>query len=306
MQKIIVVGSSNTDMIVKTVRLPASGETIADGCFSMNLGGGVSQAVAAARLGGEVAVVTKLGVDGFGEFAFEQFKKEQISTEFVSFDSYVPSGVALINVNKEGESCTVVSPGANGYILPIDAKAALETLRRDDIVVLQLAIPMETVAYVAATAAQRGAKVILSPVPAQKLSANILENLYLITPNEAEAAILSDMEISDICSVRKAAAKLCAAGVKNVIITMGCKGAYLYSTEHAELIEGNRVKGVDIEVASDSFNGALAVAISENKGLKEAIVFACASASISVSGMVTQASLPYRNEVEEYMTFQEC
>jgi ribokinase len=302
MQKIIVIGSSNTDMVITTARFPEPGETILGGRFFMNSGGkGANQAVAAARLGGRVSFVTKMGLDSFGDLAFKQLKEEQIDTGFVLFDSEAPSGVALINVNERGENCIVVAPGANDNLSPADTEAALETLEENDIVLLQLEIPVGTAAYVARKASQKGAKVILNPAPAQKLPAEILKNLYLITPNETEMATLSDIQVTDIRSARKAAGKLCAAGVKNVVITMGSKGAYLYNAEYDGLIAVEKVTAVDTTAAGDCFNGALAVAISENKGLQEATAFACASASVSVSRMGAQASLPYRSEIRELM-----
>jgi len=295
---ILIIGSSNTDMVIKTKKIPVPGETILGGTFLMNQGGkGANQAVAAARLGGKVTFITKCGIDLFGTQAIGLFMKEGIDTRYVVKDNELPSGVALITVDSAGENSIVVAPGSNGNLLQNDIPSTLFERGKYGILLLQLEIPIGTVEYSAISATSNGAKVILNPAPAQKLSYNLLKQLWLITPNEIEAETLTGISIHDISSAEKAASSLQKKGVKNVIITMGCAGAFLKSESFSGMIQGLEVKAVDTTAAGDVFNGAIAVALSEGKELKEAVEFANKAASISVTRMGAQASVPYRNEI---------
>jgi len=298
MAKILVIGSSNTDMVIKTEKLPAPGETILGGTFLLNPGGkGANQAVSAARLGGKVTFVTKRGNDLFGNQAVGLLMREGIDTQFVVKDSELPSGVALITVDSNGENSIVVAPGSNGNLLQEDIPAKLFETGRFEILLLQLEIPLSTVEYSAITAAANRIKVILNPAPAQKLSDNLLKHTWLITPNETEAEILTGITVSDITTAENAAISFQEKGVKNVIITMGAAGAYVKSESFTGMVPGIKVKAVDTTAAGDVFNGALAVALAEGKDLKEAAAFANKAASISVTRLGAQASAPYRNEI---------
>lgn len=295
---IAVIGSSNTDMVIKTERLPAPGETILGGNFFMNAGGkGANQAVAAARLGGNVAFVAKVGSDVFGSQAIELFKKENINTEYVFIDDKNASGIALINVDANGENCIAVAPGANGNLLVNDLLHATPVLNEAEIILMQLEIPIETIEYVAAFNRQHNKTVILNPAPACKLSDELLSNISIITPNEKEAEMLSGVTINNIHAAEQAAKVLSAKGIATVIITMGEKGALLYADDEFNLIETIKVKAVDTTAAGDVFNGALAVALSEKINLIEAVKFANRAAAISVTRLGAQASAPYRNEI---------
>jgi ribokinase len=297
-KKILVVGSSNTDMVIKTHHFPAPGETILGGRFLMNAGGkGANQAVAAARLGGMVTFVGKIGDDIFGKQAVLQLKDEGINVDFVSVDPENPSGVALITVDQKGENSIVVASGSNGTLTPADFDEALAELDDAGFVLMQLEIPISTVEYVAHTAAQKLKKVILNPAPAAELSGELLHNLYLITPNETEAEILTGIKVTDESSALKAASRLHKRGVEVVIITMGASGAFLLENGHSEIIKTPRVEAVDTTAAGDTFNGALAVALSEGKTLQESIVFANKAASISVTRIGAQSSVPFRKEI---------
>lgn len=299
MSKIIVIGSSNTDMVIKSKRLPVPGETILGGTFLMNAGGkGANQAVAAARLGGKVIFVTKTGNDIFGEEAISLFAKEGIDTRFSVKDLDYPSGVALINVDDKGENCIVVASGANGTLSPSDIKTELFETDPTAILLMQLEIPIETVEFAAKKAVSKGYRVILNPAPASKLPNNLLSSLYLITPNETEAEFITGIKVHDLASAEKAALKLREMGVKNIIITMGGAGAYVSSGIISKIIPVKAVKAIDTTAAGDVFNGALAVAISEGIEIEDAIVFANKAASISVTRMGAQASAPYRNELK--------
>lgn len=296
--QILVIGSSNTDMVVKSDKLPAPGETVLGGTFLMNPGGkGANQAVAAARLDGQVTFVAKVGNDVFGQQAVAGFQQEGINTTYILTDRDYPSGVALINVDANGENCIAVAPGSNAHLEPTETEAALQAAPPGTLALLQLEIPLNTVEYVVEQAAARGLRVILNPAPAQSLPETIFPHLFLITPNETEAEILTGIYVTDVSTAERAAQKLHELGVANVIITLGSKGAYLHTDDGGQLISVPRVTAVDSTAAGDCFNGALAVALAEEQSLVDAVAFACKAASISVTRMGAQASMPKRMEV---------
>ena len=298
MGRIIVIGSSNTDMVIKSKKLPAPGETILGGTFLMNPGGkGANQAVAAARLHGKVTFVAKTGNDVFGSEAKQLFDKEHIDTRFLISDDKNPSGVALINVDENGENSIVVASGSNGALSAYDINEDVFKAEPADIFLMQLEIPVSTVEFVAEKAASNGNKVILNPAPARQLSNDLLSCLYMIIPNETEAEILTGIKVTDSETAEKAARKLYAKGVKNVVITMGGSGAFLFTPGNSKMIYVVPVKAVDTTAAGDVFCGALAVALSEGKKTEEAVIFANKAAGISVTRMGAQASAPYRDEI---------
>jgi ribokinase len=298
MSKIIVIGSSNTDMVVKCKKLPAPGETILGGTFLMNPGGkGANQAVAAARLNGNVTFVTKTGNDLFGDQAIHLFDAEGIETKYIIKDRKNPSGIALIAVDENGENCIVVAPGSNAALSAYDIDEDVFKTDVSDVFLLQLEIPVSTVEFVAQQVAEKGNRVILNPAPARQLSNELLGSLYAITPNEVEAELLTGVHVEDAITAEKAAQKLLNKGVRNVIITMGAAGAFLLTDKISKMIPVVPVRPVDTTAAGDVFNGALAVAISEGKDLEEALGFANKAASISVTRMGAQASAPHRNEI---------
>lgn len=298
MSRIIVIGSSNTDMVIKSKKLPSPGETILGGTFLMNPGGkGANQAVAAARLGGNVTFVTKTGNDMFGTEALHIFDNENIDTRYIIKDAKNPSGVALINVDENGENSIVVAPGSNGTLSAYDIKDEVFETDPSDLYLMQLEIPVSTVEFVAQKAAGKGNRVILNPAPARHLSDDLLSCLYLITPNETEAELLTGIKVHDVATAEKAALILHNKGVQNLIITMGVSGAYILSGALSKVVPVIPVKAIDTTAAGDVFNGALAVAISEGQELEDAVRFANKAASISVTRMGAQASAPYRNEI---------
>lgn len=297
-KKILVVGSSNTDMVIKTHHFPAPGETILGGRFLMNAGGkGANQAIAAARLGGKVTFVGKIGNDIFGKQAVQQLEDEGINVDFVSVDPENPSGVAMITVDQKGENSIVVASGSNGTLCPDDFDKALNELEDSEFVLMQLEIPVPTVEYIARKAVQKQKKVILNPAPAAELSVELLQNLYLITPNETEAELLTGIKVTNEKSTLKAATWLNEKGVEIVIITMGAAGAFLLENGKYEIIPAPKVEAVDSTAAGDTFNGALVVALSEGKTIQESIAFANMAASISVTRIGAQSSVPYRKEL---------
>ena len=297
MKKIFVIGSATMDMVVKADKHPLPGETLLGGNFLMNPGGkGANQAVAIARLGGDLTFVAKLGNDIFGKQIIEGFRKENMNTEYVFTDEQHPSGVALIMVNAAGENCIVVAAGSNSNLLMRDIETVPD-LKDAEIILMQLEIPMDTIFAIAKNAKSNHQKLILNPAPAQHLSNELLNGLFLVTPNETEAAILTGIEVTDDRSAEKAADLLLNKGVENVIITLGKQGAYYKNKERSFRINAPEVKAIDTTAAGDTFSGALAVALTEDMDWKKAIEFAVTAASISVTRMGAQASVPYRNEV---------
>ncbi len=296
---ITVIGSTNTDMVIKTFHLPKPGETILGGDFLMNPGGkGANQAVAAARLNGKVTLVAKTGDDVFGKQAKKLFLSEKLNVDYLFTDKDSPSGIALITVDDQGENCIVVAPGANSQLLREDIDLAKDAILQSDILLMQLEIPLDTVIYSAEIAFKAGKKVILNPAPAQPLPTELLKNLYMITPNETESELLTGIQVTDQPSAIAAAKILLAKGIEVVVITMGNKGAMLVTADICELIPSFKVTAVDSTAAGDCFNGALAVALSEGTDLVNTIKFANKAASISVTRMGAQSSAPYRHEIE--------
>jgi len=316
--KILVVGSTNTDMVIKAAHLPRPGETILGGTFLMNAGGkGANQAVAAARLGADVTFICKTGNDIFGQQSKSLFIDEGIDTTYVFTDTAHPSGVALITVDDKAENCIVVASGANACLLPEDLTKAADAIEQSNIVLMQLEIPMETIEYVAEEACSKGKTIILNPAPAQPLSKNLLQKVNILTPNETEASMIAGIPVTDTESAIEAARVICDMGVKTVIITLGAKGALIYTKDFCAEAPSEKVEAVDTTAAGDVFNGALAVALSESmsgvfkKGetitdtalseqmmLIKAVEFANKAAAISVTRIGAQASAPYRNEIQ--------
>jgi ribokinase len=300
MKNIVVIGSSNTDMVVKTSHLPIPGETVLGGDFFMNAGGkGANQAVAAARYGNRVVFVAKTGNDLFGEQVRKSMKEDGIVTDYVFIDEEHPSGVALITIDQKAENCIVVAGGANMYLKPEDIDKAKEEILGGDVVLMQLETPIETVEYAAKMAAEAGVKVILNPAPApaEPLSKELISNLFLITPNRSEASRLTGIEVTDLASAQRAALALYDMGAKNVIVTLGSEGSLVYDGHMMMRVEAIKVEAVDTTAAGDTYCGALCVALSEGKSLEEAALFASKASSLSVTKAGAQASMPYRKEI---------
>ena len=264
----------------------------------MNAGGkGANQAVAAARLGGNITFIAKLGDDIFGRQALQLFKDEGIDTSCIITDAQYPSGVALITVDDRGENCIAVASGANAALLPGGLGDIDNLVAGADIILMQLEIPLETVEYISALARKHGKKVILNPAPACALSDALLSNITIITPNQTEAEILTGIAVVDEVTAVAAAVALQAKGIVDVIITLGAGGALVYSNNTYKIITPPRVTAVDTTAAGDVFNGALVVALAEGMDIFEASAFACKAAAISVTRLGAQASAPYRTEI---------
>ena len=295
--KILVIGSSNTDMSVKSARLPKPGETVLGDDFRMGPGGkGANQAVAARRLGGDVTFICKLGKDMFGEQALSHYKACGLDTSHILY-SGKPSGVAMITVDSHAENSIVVASGANADITEANIDACADIIRNAGILLMQLEIPMPAVLRAAAIAHDAGVPVVLNPAPAAVLPEELLKCTSIIVPNETEAAWLTGTDIKDTQSAAEAARILKAEGAGSVIITMGSKGALVYDDD-AVIIPARKVEAVDTTAAGDTFCGALCVALAEGKTLHEAALFATAASSLAVQKPGAQDSIPSRDETD--------
>jgi ribokinase len=302
--RLVVIGSANMDLVVRTEHIPAPGETVLGGAFVTIPGGkGANQAVAAARLGAEVKLVGRLGKDTFGEALLAQIVAAGISSEHILLDSEQPTGVALIGVDAQGQNAIIVAPGANSQVCPDDVEAARESIAAADAVIVQLEIPFETVSYAVETAEALGTRVILNPAPVRHndpLPAELLRHLSVLTPNEHEAASLLGYASPVGLDWKTVALQLREIGVENVVITLGAAGCLLATPQGIARVAAPKVDAVDTTAAGDCFTGALAVAQAEGKDLVAAAEFAVRVASVSVTRLGAQPSLPSRAEVDAY------
>jgi ribokinase len=305
-RNILIVGSSNTDMVIKAGHLPVPGETILGGTFLMNPGGkGANSAVAASRLNGKVIFICKTGNDIFGHQSVAVFKDAGIDTSYIVTDNDQPSGVALITVDRDGENCIVVASGANATLLPDDLTGIEDLIDSSAVVLMQLEIPIITVQYVAAMAFAKGVQVILNPAPACEIPDELLRCVNIITPNKTEAAMLTGIKVTDLPSAKSAALALSEKGIETVIVTMGDMGAIVLHDKVYTHIPAIPVDAVDTTAAGDVFNGALAVALSANKDIIRATGYATIAGAISVTKLGAQASAPFEYELNNFIAAKE-
>ena len=297
-KKIVVLGSTNTDMTVHGRRLPVAGETASGGTFLMAPGGkGANQAVAVARLAARPRACTfiaKVGDDLFGRDTALRLKREGVDARLV-VDRKTPSGTALILVDAKGQNVISVALGANGTLSPADVAPFRKEIEGAAALLLQLETPIETVLAAAQWAHAAGVPVVLNPAPAAKLPKALYACLDWITPNETEAEILTGVEVTDAASAGRAASVLRRRGVKNVLVTMGVRGCYCDVC--GRLFPCRKAKAVDCVAAGDTFNGAFVVALAEGRAVAEAIDFAQKAAAISVTRHGAQPSVPFRREM---------
>jgi ribokinase len=300
-KNILVVGSSNTDMIIRVPRIPRPGETILGGEFSMAAGGkGANQAVAAARAGGRVTFVARVGEDLFGERALANFEADGIDTRFV-LRTPAPSGIALITVDGRGENSISVASGANALLSAADVEAAGGAFGDADIILLQLESPIEAVEAAVRMAGERGVPVILNPAPARPLDDALLSLLSVLTPNEHEAELLAGVPVRDERGAREAARRLRGRGPATVVVTLGERGVYALSEGFEGHVPAFDVTPIDTTAAGDVFNGTLAVALAEKVSMEHALRFASAAAALSVTRPGAQPSAPSRSEIGNFL-----
>ena len=298
MKRIVVLGSTNTDMVISGKKIPVPGETISGGRFLMNPGGkGANQAVAVARLSakrGACTFIAKVGNDLFGRDSAVRMKRNGIDAKLI-VDRKEPSGTALILVDPKGQNVISVALGANGTLSPKDIAPYRKDIESAAALLMQLETPIATIVAAAKWAKAKGVPVILNPAPAAKLPSELYKCLEWITPNETEAELLTGVKVKDAASAQKAVDAFLRRGVKHVAITMGVKGVYCGNCR--KLHPAKKVKAVDCVAAGDTFNGAFVVALAEGKCCKDAISFAQKASAISVTRPGAQSSVPFRREI---------
>ena len=297
MKTIYVVGSSNTDMVVKCGHIPAPGETVVGGMFFQIHGGkGANQAVAAARLGGRVVFLCRVGDDSNGRLSLDAYQQEGIDISHANIEPGGKSGVALIIVGASGENSIAVASGVNANMIPGDVDVLRTLLKPGDVVLLQLEIPLQTVQRAAEIGRESGAIVILdpAPVPSNNLPDSLLQQIDYFLPNEHEAVALAGEKLSLV----ETAGILRQRGCGSVIITAGPAGCVWADSDELKVIPAFSVNAVDTTAAGDAFAGGLSVALAEEIPIGQAILFAQKAAAISVTRMGAQSSLPLRNEID--------
>ncbi len=297
---IAVFGSINMDLVFRTPRMPAAGETLSGHSFHQIQGGkGANQAVAAARMGAQVGFIACVGDDAFGASSLRALEQDGIATKHIRQAAHCATGVAGILLDDEGENRIILAPGANAQLSTQDIDAASATLAQAKLLVCQLETPLATVLHAISYAKKAGVTVLLNPAPAQLLDDQVLAQVDYLVLNETEATLLSGLTVTDIASAQSAAAALQQHGAHVVLITMGALGVWVASATEAYHLPAYAVKVVDTTGAGDSFVGAFAVAIAEGQTLHAACMFAQSAAALAVTKLGAQTSIPHRKEVEQ-------
>ena len=300
MKNICVIGSLNMDLVVNVDTMPKPGQTIIGSNFKEVPGGkGANQAVAMARLNGNVSMIGKVGEDGFGQTLINSLKNDKVDTTYIQ-TSKGATGVALITVDKNAQNSIVVSPGANFEVKEDDIDNNIEAIKNSDIVVLQLETPLNTIKYALNKAKELNKYTILNPAPAVKLDDEIIKNVDLLTPNETELEIISGVSIETEEDIQKAAQIMIEKGVKELIVTLGSKGSLYINKEKSMIKKAYKVEAVDTTAAGDSYTGALAVALSQDKNIEDAMDFASKVGALSVLKEGAQSSLPTLEDVKNF------
>jgi len=303
MSKLLVIGSSNTDMIIQLPRIPRPGETMLGGRFQTAPGGkGANQAVAAARAGADVSLLACVGDDPFGREALAGFATDGIDCEYVVIDPAAPSGVAQIFVAADGENSIGVASGANACLTPRHVEQAASAIEAANTILLQLEIPLDTVVRAAEIGSAADRRVMLNPAPAQELPLELYPLLDIISPNETEAELLTGIAVKDESSAAGAAASLRDRGVDTVLITLGAAGVFVSTGAFSKTVPGYVVEVVDTTAAGDVFNGNLAAALCRDLQLEDALGYAQAAAALSVQCLGAQPSAPTRSAIDTFLT----
>ena len=299
---IVVIGSLNADLVVKSPRFPQPGETISGSDLQIIPGGkGANQAVAAARQGADVAMVGRVGSDSFGPFLVDNLNANQVDTTHVTVDSSA-TGTAIIVVDTNGQNSIVLSPGANGNVSPTDVDSA--SFLSSKLLLLQLEIPTPTVLHAAQQARAHGLTVILNPAPAKLLPSELLSAVDILIPNESELSLLTGLPVNDIASAETAAKEMLKQGVKTVIVTLGSKGALLVTDAQVKHVNTFNVNVLDTTAAGDAFIGGFASAILGGTSLEDSVRYGCACGALATTKFGAQPSLPTKAEVEKFIKQQ--
>jgi ribokinase len=303
MPKILVVGSLNADLVVRTPRFPQPGETIRGEDLQIIPGGkGANQAVAAARQGASVAMVGRVGNDSFGPALIRNLEQNHVNADHVQTEAQSATGTAIIVVDSKGQNSIVLSPGGNGRVAPGDVRAV--PFEEYELLLLQLEIPVESVAAAARQAKERGLRVLLNPAPALALPEELIALSDFLVPNESELSLLTGQPITDVASAEGGAKTLLERGAQTVIVTLGAKGALIVNQEITKHMPSFPVEVVDTTAAGDAFIGGFASALLQGKLLEEAVRYGCASGALAATKFGAQPSLPSREEVESFLSLR--
>jgi ribokinase len=301
--RITVVGSYATGLTMKVHRLPSTGETLLGSGYRVDYGGkGSNQAVACARLGAKVSFVAKIGKDAFGEMALGLYRDEGIDASHVKQSAAAPTGVGFIIVEAaSGHNCITIDPGANEFLTAADISQCEEVLNSSAVVLTQLEIPVEAAEAALVRGRARGAVTILNPAPVRPLPQSVLQMVDVLTPNEVEAKVLTGRSPEAPADPEEIARDLIRGGVKQVVITLGEKGALIVTASYSKHIPAIPVLAVvDTTGAGDAFNAGLATALAHGAGLDAAVQFAVVTGGLAVTREGVIPSLPRRSEVAQF------
>ncbi|MBQ0081381.1 MAG: ribokinase [Alistipes sp.] len=300
MGKIVVIGSSNTDLVVRAERIPMLGETLLGSDFYTAAGGkGANQALAVHRLGGDLCFIAALGDDLYGRNTLDMLTQNGIDTSHIVIKQGAASGVALICVDKNGNNAIAVAAGANMLLSKEDVYGFRKEIESAEYLLMQLESPMDTILYASSLAAGTSCRVVLNPAPAATVPDELLRGLFLITPNETEASAISGIEIRSDEDLHAICSFFHSKSVQNVIITLGEKGSYLSSQGREALVPAIKVQAVDTTAAGDTFTGAVLAALSNGSLLYDAVSFATRASALAVTRVGAQPSIPFINELLE-------
>lgn len=301
--RILVLGSSNVDLILRIPRFHNPGETIIGGNLVTAYGGkGANQAIAARRLGGKVTFITKLGDDQFGQSYRQYFIQNGLDPKYLLQAPDLPTGVALIELSPQGENRIIVSPGANGSLSVKDLKTSSRVWKGIQVFITQLEIPLPTVRTGLKMAREHGALTLLNPSPLMPIPLGILSLVDFLVPNEWEAARMTGIKMRKKGNFPKMAERLLKKGVRNVVITLGPRGLFFKNRDEEIWMDAFPVKAIDTTAAGDAFLGALACGLAEGKPIREVLKLANAAGALATTKLGAQPSLPGKKELEKYLT----
>jgi ribokinase len=299
---VLVVGSANMDLVITADRFPAAGETVFGSTFTMYPGGkGANQAVACAKLGQQVYFLGKIGNDSFGERLAGSLADSGVRLDALKVEVGASTGIAHITVDRSGQNQIIVISGSNMLLTPEDVRAQEALVRRTRVMLVQLEIPLPTATAAILLAHQHGGTVILNPAPAQRLPRALLAGVDFLTPNETELHMLTNMPVTSLADIQRAARALLATGLRNVLVTLGPRGSLLVNHDGTRLYPTRRVKAVDTTAAGDAFNGALACALARCGTVDEAVHLANTAATFSVTRRGAQSSMPTTRDLRKFL-----